>query len=76
MTPEEYAKHIIHKTIYLTIASITPQGLPRNTPVYSAFDEDYNFYRASRKDNQHSKNLRENKDAFLVIYDSTVAEGT
>ncbi len=48
--------------------------MPWNSPVYSAFDKDYNFYWASWKENQHSKNIKENEKVFVVIYDSTVPE--
>lgn len=70
------AKEIIQKILYITIASVTPDGQPWNSPVYSAFDENYNFYWNSWKENQHSQNIVNNNDIFLVIYDSTVAEGT
>ena len=70
------AKEIIEKIQYITIATSSKDGVPWNTPVYSAYDEDYNFYWASWKENQHSKNIAENNKVFLVIYDSTVPEGT
>jgi nitroimidazol reductase NimA-like FMN-containing flavoprotein (pyridoxamine 5'-phosphate oxidase superfamily) len=44
--------------------------------VYSAFDSDYNFYWVSDRHSQHSKNIRENPHVFLVIYNSTIPEGT
>jgi len=70
------AREIIEKILYITIATSSKDGMPWNSPVYSAFDEDYNFFWASWKENQHSKNIRENNQVFIVIYDSTVAEGT
>lgn len=70
------AKKIIEKILYITIASVTPEGLPWNSPVYLAYDKNYNFYWASWKDNQHSKNIRNNPNVYIVIYDSTVPEGT
>lgn len=51
-------------------------GVPWNSPVYSAYDEQYNFYWASWKENVHSQNIRLNDRVFLVIYDSTVPAGT
>jgi general stress protein 26 len=68
----ERAKEIISKILYITIATVTPEGKPWNSPVYSAFDEDYNFYWNSWKENQHSKNIERNNDIFIVIYDSTL----
>lgn len=73
---EEKAKDIISKILYITIATANKKGDPWNTPVYSAFDEDYNFYWASDQNGQHSKNIKDNPSVFIVIYDSTVPEGT
>jgi len=73
---EEKAKDILQKILYITIATSTKDGKPWNSPVYSAFDEDYNFYWASDYNGQHSKNIKENPNIFLVIYDSTASEGT
>jgi len=69
------AKKIIDKILYITLATTSKQGQPWNSPVYSAFDENYNFYWISWKENQHSQNIRENNRIFIVIYDSTVSEG-
>ncbi len=69
------AREIIQKIKYITIATVSPEGQPWNSPVYSAFDENYNFYFVSWKENQHSKNIFSNSEVFLVIYDSTVSEG-
>lgn len=49
---------------------------PWNSPVYSAFDSDYNFYWVSDRHSQHSKNIQENPHIFLTIYNSTILEGT
>ena len=72
----ERAKRIINKLLYITIATSSKDGIPWNSPVYSAFDEDYNFFWASDQNGQHSKNIAENNKVFIVIYDSTVPEGT
>lgn len=75
MQNTERAKEIISKIIYLTIATVSKDGQPWNTPVYSAFDAEYNFYWASDQNGQHSRNIAENEKVFIVIYDSTVPEG-
>jgi len=67
---------IIKNIEYINIASITPEGLPWNSPVYTAFDKDLNFYWLSWKKNQHSVNIKSNPNVFVTIYDSTVPEGT
>jgi nitroimidazol reductase NimA-like FMN-containing flavoprotein (pyridoxamine 5'-phosphate oxidase superfamily) len=69
------AKEIIEQIVYITIASSSRDGQPWNSPVYSAHDDDYNFYWASDKNGQHSKNIRDNPNVFIVIYDSTVPPG-
>ncbi len=66
------AREIISKILYITIATVGVDGKPWNSPVYSAFDENYNFYWISWKKNQHSKNIKKNNNIFLVIYDSTL----
>lgn len=70
------AKEIIEKILYITLATVSKNGRPWNSPVYSAFDHNHNFYWISWRENQHSKNIRENSRVFIVIYDSTVSEGT
>jgi len=71
----ERAKEVISQIEYVTIASVSHDGQPWNTPVYSAYDLDYNFYWGSHKNSQHSQNIRDNNKVFLVIYDSTVEAG-
>lgn len=70
------SKEIIEKIEYLNIASITPEGLPWNSPVYCAYDKELNFYWLSWKENQHSKNIRNNSNVFVTIYDSIVPAST
>jgi len=67
---------LIKSIEYINIASITPEGMPWNSPVYTAFDKDLNFYWFSWKKNQHSINIRNNSNVFVTIYDSTVPSGT
>ncbi len=52
------AAEIIKDIKYITIASVSDDGQPWNTPVYSAFDKDLNFYWFSDKNSQHSQNVR------------------
>ncbi|MBI2888685.1 MAG: pyridoxamine 5'-phosphate oxidase family protein [Candidatus Liptonbacteria bacterium] len=71
------AKEIIEKILYITIASVTPDGKPWSSPVYSAYDKkNYTFYWVSPVTTQHTKNIAAHPEVFLVIYDSTVPEGT
>src|SRR3989338_1658716 len=75
MDNELKAKKIIQKISYVTIASVSHDGMPWNSPVFAAYDSDYNFYWGTYRDSQKSKNIRANKNVFLVIYDSTVPPG-
>lgn len=70
------ASKVLKRILYINIASITPEGKPWNTPVYCAFDRKLNYYWASWKLNQHSKNIRNNSSVFITVYNSTVPEGT
>lgn len=69
------AKEILEKIIYATIATAGNDGKPWNSPVRHVYDSDLNIYWFSDKENQHSRNVRDNEDVFIVIYDSTVPEG-
>ncbi len=69
------AKEILEKVIYATIATASKDGKPWNSPVRYVYDSELNIYWFSDKENQHSKNVRENENVFIVIYDSTVPEG-
>jgi len=70
------AKEIIEKIQYITIASVSKDGRPLNTPVFSAYDKYFNFYWGSYKDSHHSKNIHDTGIISLIIYDSTVKAGT
>lgn len=70
------AATILKNIIYITLATVTPEGKPWNSPLYSTYDQDLNFYWSSDKKGVHSNNVRDNNEAFIVIYDSTVPEGT
>jgi hypothetical protein len=69
------AKEILEHIIYATIATADKNGQPWNSPVRHVYDKDLNIYWFSDKGGQHSKNVRENNNVFIVIYDSTVPEG-
>lgn len=74
----ECARRTIREIQYITIATVCGRvdGRPWNSPVYSAFDSDCNFFWISDRESQHSKNIQNNPHVFLAIYDSTIPEGT
>jgi general stress protein 26 len=72
---DKRAVEILRKIRYATIATANKNGKPWNSPVAHEYDNQLNIYWFSDKQNQHSQNIRENEDVFIVIYDSTVPEG-
>ena len=69
------AADILRTICYATIATADSQAHPWNTPVYSVRDNDLNIYWVSDKQNQHSQNIRQNPQVFIVYYDSTALPG-
>lgn len=75
MITSERAKEIIEQVVYITIGGTSNDGQPWNTPVFSAYDDSYNFFWGSHVNSQHSQNISANGKVFLVIYDSTIPAG-
>lgn len=75
MNYEKRAAEIIKDIQYTTLATVTPEGLPWNSPVARVYDDNLNFYWFSDKEGQHSRNVRHSGQVFIVIYDSTVPWG-
>lgn len=69
------AKEIIAKNIYLTVATTSLDGRPWISPVFFAYDADYNLFWVSNKDAKHSGLVRNNAQVAIVIFDSSVPEG-
>lgn len=65
---------ILNEVRYITLATSSRDGFPWNTPLGFKTDEDLNFYWVSEYSKQHSKNIRENSNVFIVIYDSSVSD--
>ncbi len=72
----EKARKIISDILYITLATSSKDGVPWNSPVYSAYDENYNFFWVSSPESKHSKNIEANNRVAIVIYNSTDPEGT
>ncbi len=69
------AAKILDTIRYITIASVSPNCLPHNTPVFAAHDTKLNFYFGTHKGSQKARNILQNPNIFVVIYDSTVFAG-
>lgn len=73
--PNTQAKAVLDSINYITVATVSEDGQPWNTPVAAYhFPDDYTLYWASWQENQHSKNIKANGKAFIVVYDSTPAD--
>ena len=72
---EESAKAILSDLLYITLATVDPDGLPWNTPVFAAFDEAYHFFWVSASGVRHSQNIRATHRVAIVVYDSTTPAG-
>ncbi len=70
------AKKIIEENIYLTLATSTKNGKPWISPLFFAFDENYNFYWISGKNSLHSQLISRNPNVAIVIFDSKTPVGT
>lgn len=68
------AADILGRIQYATLATVTEDGRPWNSPVWAMHDNSLCFYWFSDKQSQHSKNIRANDKAFIVIYDSTLSQ--
>ncbi len=76
MDKTEKARKIISDILYITIATSSKDAVPWNSPVYSSYDGNYNFFWVSSPGAKHSKNIKENNQVAIVIYNSTDPEGT
>ena len=65
------ARKILNKVPYLVIATSDKRNKVNNSPVFSVFDKNFNFYWNSPIDTKHSKNIRVNPNVFCVVFDST-----
>jgi len=63
---------LIEKIPYIDMASVTPEGMPWISPLWTVYDEESNFYWTSSPDSQHSINILNKDDVFITIYDSSV----
>lgn len=81
MLPEERQKRIeqVRRTIanskIVPIATVSPGGVPHNSPVFLAFDADFNAIWSSDPASQHSQNIERTGQVFLAVFDSANSVG-
>lgn len=67
--PLDRARTLLATVEHATVATVTADGRPWNSPVFFAY-ENGSIYWTSRHDAIHSNNVRANGHAFVVVYDS------
>jgi uncharacterized protein YhbP (UPF0306 family) len=70
------ARTIIDANRYMTLATADAQGQPWASPVFYATADHTEFYWISAPQTTHSENLAQRPQVSIVIFDSTVPEGT
>jgi nitroimidazol reductase NimA-like FMN-containing flavoprotein (pyridoxamine 5'-phosphate oxidase superfamily) len=66
---------MLERIKHATVATVSADGRPWNTPVYFA-RERYSLYWISRRDARHSTNIQQNGRAFVVVFDSSRDDST
>jgi putative heme iron utilization protein len=64
------AKELLKTMRHAALATVSPDGSPHNSPVFSTWDSDLNFYWASGPQTQHSRNIAKDPRVFVVVFDS------
>lgn len=72
---EQRARRIIDANKYLTLATVDAAGSPWATPAFYTPDGYSTFYWASSPDSRHSRNVTEQPDIAIVVFDSSVPIG-
>ena len=73
---EQRARRIIDENKYLTLATVDAAGSPWATPVFYTPDGYSTFYWASSPETRHSRNVAEQPDVAIVVFDSSVPIGS
>ena len=69
------ARRVIDGNLYMTLATLDPDGSPRLSPVYFTPARYTDLYWVSSPDAHHSRNVLGRPDVEIVIFDSSVAVG-
>jgi hypothetical protein len=69
------ARRVIDGNLYMTLATLAPDGTPWLSPVYFTPARHTDFYWVSSPEAHHSRNVIERPEIQIVIFDSSVAVG-
>lgn len=61
------ARHLIEAAFHMTLATADASGKPWSSPVFFAYDEDFNLYWVSCADTIHSANIRMRPQVAITI---------
>lgn len=81
MLPEDKQQRIqnvlelLEDTAAAALATVNATGTPHNTPVFAAFDAEYNVIWASHPSSQHSQNIARVPHVFITVFDATCKHG-
>lgn len=62
---------ILNKNLYMTISTVSNEGLPWVTPVFFAQNKELDLYWYSHKSSEHSSNINNNELIAITVFDST-----
>ncbi len=68
-------KKILEKIRYATISTVDETGAPWAAPVWYVFDDNFDIYWWSPLEAQHSRNISNNPNIYVTVFDSTLPEG-
>jgi uncharacterized protein YhbP (UPF0306 family) len=66
---------ILSSNRYLTVSTVDENGNPWAAPVWYVCDDDGSFYWWSPIASQHSKNIANNSNVYITIFNSQLPEG-
>lgn len=68
------SKNILETIRYATISTVDTEGKPWAAPVWYVYDNG-NIYWWSPIETQHSRNIDQNSEVYITVFDSTAPEG-
>ncbi len=64
------ARELLETARHAALATVNDDGLPHNSPVFMAFDEQLRAIWASNPQAQHSQNVVRSGQVFIVLFDA------
>lgn len=70
----ERARETLQRIANASLATVSRDGLPWNSPVFVAWSPSLAIYWSSHRDSVHSQNIANRPDVFVVVFDSTAPD--